>query len=157
MTEFSEEWLAEHQAKMARLRRESPRLMPDHIAFSIPMLLPITPNERKHWAAKLKDKRLITARVALATVQWRNVEPLERARVTVTRYSVGAKRPDRDNLYSSCKFLLDCLCVRSKTHPNGLGFIADDDDDHLELLCRAARAPSKQQQRTEVLIQRNEA
>jgi hypothetical protein len=56
---------------------------------------------------------------------------LRKARVTIVRY--GMKKLDRDNLYGSCKPILDAL----RAHR----VIVDDDDEHLELLVQQGERP----------------
>ena len=50
--------------------------------------------------------------------------PIARCTVHVIRYT--RKPLDKDNLYSSVKGLMDVLQPCSRTHPNGLGLIAED-------------------------------
>jgi hypothetical protein len=51
--------------------------------------------------------------------------PIQRCEVEIERHCSG-RLPDWDNLYGGFKPILDCLVVRTKTNPHGLGVIEDD-------------------------------
>lgn len=76
--------------------------------------------KRKHWAWLVRAARL-EAREFPA-------EPMQRARLTITRH--GRRICDRDNLIGGTKILTDCL-VRE-------GFFVDDSPAHLETIVNQA-------------------
>jgi Holliday junction resolvase RusA-like endonuclease len=76
--------------------------------FSIPELPPtINVIGRSHWAVKAKNARKWKDSVAHAVRHHRPREPLQRAHLTLIRYS--SVRPDFDNLCSSWKNVIDSL------------------------------------------------
>ena len=97
--------------------------------------------DRKHWSARRRSQDLMRGEVIAALGGTRDIPrpPFGRARITVVRSSSG--QLDEDNLVSSCKALLDVLCVQSATHPLGLGLIEDDSPRHIELIVRQGSAP----------------
>jgi len=102
------------------------------INLTLPYRLPLW-NQimRMHWAKRTRELRIVAWHVLAAMAKEkvrRPAKPIERARVTIRRYS--PKVPDKDGL--SAKHLLDILQPLSKRHPCGLGIIAGDDPEHLE-------------------------
>jgi hypothetical protein len=150
---FDQAWLAAHQAKMAAHRGEPIRPAPSLVEFSIayPLKLPNTTNGR-HWIAAHGYRKRLGEMVGEAVKPWNGQQPMERARVTITRWSIGVC--DADNLVSSVKPLLDLLLVRSKAHPHSFGLIRDDDPAHVELVVLPGKAASRKEQRTDVRIER---
>lgn len=149
MARWDEAWLRQYQG-----RRSVAVDLPDQFGFTLDKpTLSLNRWTRMHWAkqreyaAELSDEiRHKTMHLPACT------RPMERARVTITRYSL---RPlDADNLAGSVKQLLDCLLVRSNTHPHGLGFLRDDSPAHMELVVRSENVSKRAVQRTEVLIER---
>ena len=69
-------------------------------------------------------------RVALQATDWRLGDPpKEHSRIEVYRYST--QYPDWDGLLGGLKPLLDCLVMRTKRNPHGLGVVRDDSPKHL--------------------------
>lgn len=146
---FNAAWLKEYQA-----RNVGPVELPDVIGFTLERPTRLL-NEllRMHHIERTSYRESLSAQIAAATGHLpMNIEPMQRARVTITRYSV--KLPDWDGLYGSAKPLVDCLLVRSAKHPSGLGFLVDDSPAHLDLIVRSERVPQRSKQRTVVLIER---
>lgn len=112
------------------------------IEFSLPFVTEsLNIRDRKHWARRSRDKRDMAQEIMIAMGGPRYFPrpPLGRVKVTVVRCSAG--RLDADNLVASTKDVLDALCLRSPTHPCGLGIITDDGPDFLTLVvtqCPAA-------------------
>jgi hypothetical protein len=115
------------------------------IEFTLPFALPsLNVRDRRHRYQHGKDKKQMHLEVlaAIGGSRYLPREPLERARITVVRHSSG--QIDPDGVASTCKNLLDVLCVKSKVHPTGLGFIVDDDAKHIELHVSQESAPKGQ-------------
>lgn len=150
---MTESWLAAHQAKMAAQRGEPVKPAPLLIDFSIPyaLKLPNTTNGR-HWIAAHGYRKRLGEMVAEAVKPWQGHAPMERAKVTITRWSVGIA--DQDGVVASVKPLIDLLLVRSKVHPHSFGLITDDDPKHIELVVTGAKATSRKEQRTHIMIER---
>lgn len=92
------------------------------IEFEIPDL-PKTINAlgRAHWAVKAQEAAKWKALVHLSVCAYKPEKPLEKARITLTRYSSG--KPDFDGLVSSFKHVLDGLIEA--------GVIIDDSMDNV--------------------------
>ena len=150
MNTFDEAWLKAHQAKMAALkpRREPPAV----IRFTLAKPLKLLANERMHWTALNRYGKAIGAEVARLTRDIGPMEPFERARVFIERVSI--REPDRDNLYSSVKPLVDSLLEQSARHPRGLGFVVDDTPAHMMLEVVHVKAQGRASQCTTVTIER---
>ena len=111
------------------------------ITFTLPFALnSLNVRQRQHWAELHRAQRMMSQEVMAAIKGPRHYPrpPYEACSVTVVRSSVGAL--DDDNLWASCKPLLDALCVASLRHPAGLGIIVDDSPDRLSLTVRQADA-----------------
>ena len=122
------------------------------IEFTLPFALPsLNVRDRQHWAVRRRAKGNLrwSVVVAIGGSRYLPEAPLQRARVTVTRHG---KAMDTDNLHASVKSLMDVLCVASRTHPTGLGFIVDDAPTFCELIVRQEKAGPKQA-RTAVTIE----
>lgn len=122
MTGFDDAWLRSYQAKRAAPPSLDPALVSAAISFTLPRPIPLL-NEllRMHWSKRRKYQKALAAEVS-ALLPPLNRPPLERATVTITRYSVGVPDPDA----VTPKSLLDVLLVRSTTHPAGLGVLVDN-------------------------------
>ena len=90
-------------------------------------MLPVNTARPLHWSVKRQLRITLSWMVRAAHAPPK--EPWEKARVTVVRHS--SKKPDYGNLVESAKPLLDVLQPNSKRHPQGLGYIVDDDPEHL--------------------------
>jgi hypothetical protein len=145
-------WLAQHEAKMAGLSGVSLKPPPLLIQFEIPhaMRLPNVSNG-KHWSAGVAYRKMLLGLVEPAVKAWAGHHPIERARVTITRYSVGT--PDIDGAWGSVKPLVDLLLGKSKTHPHSLGVIRDDSQDHIALAVFVEKVAHRDQQKTSVRIE----
>jgi hypothetical protein len=150
---FTESWLAEYQARMAGMKNLP--VLPDQIEFSLPLLLKL-PNASigHHWKAAYGYRQKLLPIVTEAVKSWLAHQPMRRARLTVTRVSTASQRADEDNCYASLKPLVDLLLIKSKTHPHSLGILTDDNPDLLEIIACSERCLHRQEQRTEVLIER---
>lgn len=154
---FSEEWLRAYQAKRAcatvRNRAElSYARLPDMIRFDLPPLPTLNVLMRMHWATRRTAERKIGRMVAGLTFDLpTGAPPYEKARITIIRHAV--RDVDPDGLPAISKLLLDVLQPRSKWHPCGLGIIAGDDPEHLDLIVNQQRC-KRADARTAVLIER---
>lgn len=104
------------------------------IAFVLPFALPsLNVRDRQHWSkrSKIKDQTGLEILAAIGGPRYLPRPPFAYCRIHVVRYSSGML--DTDNAYASCKGLLDALCVSSRTHPTGIGFIVDDNPRVCEL------------------------
>lgn len=144
---FDEAWLRSYTARRAAA---APVPATDAISFTLcrptPLLNVLL---RMHWRSRQMLARSISAEIARLVPDLPGRQPLEHARVSVTRFSTQV--PDQDNLMG-CKIMIDALLVLSKRHPNGLGLIRDDDPAHLTLVVQSERCATRREQRTEVVI-----
>lgn len=105
---------------------------------------------RMHWRERGRYAKALSAEIAKAHPGI--PEPMQKARVEITRYSV--KEPDTDGLVGGAKALIDTLLVRSEQHPHGLAFLVDDSPAHLVLQVRHEKAANLKSQGTTVRIER---
>jgi hypothetical protein len=136
---------------------------PYSITFRIPVVTPLLNEvEHMHHFGRAKLLARFAWHVRVATAGRRPAAPLQRARVTIERCSVGT--PDRDNLVGGVKRLVDVLLtplpqVMKRTgklrvrHKHGLGFLVDDAPTHLDLEVKATRVAHKADQGTVVTIE----
>lgn len=106
----------------------------DAIAFVLPFAMEsLNVRDTKHWAERSRTKRNVSQEVMVAMGGPRHFPrpPWRHVHIRIVRCSAG--RLDPDNLAGSVKDLLDALCVRSPTHPAGLGIIEDDNSDLVTL------------------------
>ncbi len=105
---------------------------------------------------RARNKRALGREIAAALGGRLPAQPIERARVTVTRCSVGV--PDQDGAIGGIKDLLDVLTTPwvtpkgQRRNKFGLGLIRDDDPARCEVAVRCERCRSAEQ-RTEVTIE----
>lgn len=153
MGSFDEAWLAAYKLRLAGAK--SAARLPDRIEFSVPRLLAL-PNVTggQHWTLAVRRRTILAPLVGEALRPWLGCIPMQRARVTVTRYSTGDVRPDTDNAFASLKPLIDLLLVRDKTHPHSFGLIEGDAPHQIFPIALAVRCSTKKDQRTEVVIER---
>ena len=85
--------------------------------------LPKLPNSllRQRWFAVKRERDFWHKLVRLHIGNQIPSKPLEKAKISYVRHS--ARRPDKDNLCSSFKFVQDALVVS--------GIIVDDSEDHI--------------------------
>lgn len=138
---------------MAALRGEPIKPAPLLIEFSIPHALKL-PNQTngQFWPAGHAYRKRLLPMVAEAVKPWAGHACMERARLTVMRYSVGT--PDPGAVPAAVKPLVDLLLVQSKTHPHSLGLIRDDSPAHIELIAVGVKVSHRNEQRTVVRIER---
>jgi hypothetical protein len=150
---FDEKWLADYKKKRAE-SLDHIRL-PDVIEFELRLLLKL-PNtlSGRHWSVHMKQRAKLAPMMDLVLRPYLGCLPLERAAVTITRYSTGSTRPDWDNLFASAKPLIDLLLVRSDRHPHSFGLIIDDDPKRLMPYMFAERCEKRTEQKTHVKIER---
>ena len=119
-------------------------VVPRHFTatFTLPFALAgLNVRQRKHWGALTSERNELAKEVMAGIRGPRHYPrpPLNRARITVVRCC--AQPLDPDNLVASVKPLLDVLCVKSATHPAGLGIIVDDNAKQCELVVKQSSAP----------------
>lgn len=150
---FDAAWLSAHNAKMASFRGEPVKSPPLLIEFSIPVALKL-PNRTNggHWINLYAYRKRLVPLVADAVKPWAGHQPMERARITFSRYSVGT--PDPDAVHASVKPLLDLLLVQSDTHPHSFGLIRDDSPDLIEYMAVGIKVSHRSEQRTSVRLER---
>lgn len=126
--------------------------MVEPIVFTLPLLLP-TPNRTRgeHWAATHKRKKRLAEEVAVALGFRRPPEPLTKARVTVWRHSVSAM--DFDNNVASLKPLLDVMQPPTVRRKYGLGLIADDGPETIDVAVHWLKSATRRDQRTVVKVE----
>ena len=110
------------------------------IEFVLPFALKsLNKRQRLHWSTLSRERKLLAQEVmaALGGPRYYPRPPIRRVRLTVRRSSY--RLLDTVNLWGSAKDLEDVLCVKSATHPAGLGIIEDDDQDHCELIVKQER------------------
>lgn len=148
---FSEAWLKEYQTK----QRGTPalaKLFTVRFTLARPTLL-LNELIRMHFRLRSAYQKRLSSEIANLTRDLDIDQPLERAIVTVERFSV--QEPDHDGLIGGLKPLIDCLLVRSDRHPHGLGFIVDDSPAHMTLRASHCKSPTLKGQATTVTIERD--
>jgi len=145
-------WLRDYERKEALARGVTLKPAPALIEFAIRHLLRL-PNRTngRHWVVNYDYRRELLPLIADATEQWAMCEPIQRARVTITRHSTGVV--DDDNLAASVKPALDILLARTATHPHSLGLLVEDDPARVTLLPRQERVSERRFCRTTFLIE----
>lgn len=109
------------------------------------------PQNRNAGAAILKKERAFLSQEIWALLGGRlPKEAFSYAQVKVFRHSL--QEPDTDNLYASCKALLDVLQPVAKNRVYGLGIIENDKPSRCDLIVRHVRARKKDDQCTRVVI-----
>lgn len=121
--------------------------MSEKYSFSFTLLeMPLTLNEvmGKYWRTRQKNFKEIHRLVHLHSVNNRPQNPIQKARITLTRYSSGTL--DRDNMYFTFKPIVDGL-VRA-------GVIIDDGFDQVkELHPHQVKIKRTEQRKIEVLVE----
>lgn len=123
------------------------------IAFEIPVAFkPYNSLRRMGFADYRRHRSALADEVSLAARGMAPAEPFECARVTITR--VSQHTPDFDGLVGGVKPLVDCLVAfDARSHPNGMGFVADDNVYAVEMVVEARLAPPGAARRTEIVIE----
>lgn len=126
------------------------------LAFTLPYALTL-PNKRgaaatrKAGAAALHQERMRMGwEISAMTAGLRPEKPIKYARVQVFRHSVG--EPDRDNLFTSCKALLDVLQPSAARRVYGIGIIENDCPSRCDVRVFDIKAPRRNEQLTRVVI-----
>ena len=122
-----------------------------HLSFLLPSLNVML---RQHWATRhdLIVRLNQEVMVGVGGPAHFPRPPFERARITVTRHSVGVL--DDENLAASLKCLVDVLkAYHFKRNPLGLGFIVDDDPAHCQQVPRQIAEKHRTAQRTIVVVE----
>ena len=102
-------------------------------------------------AAQEKEAReLLAWEIASMLAGQRPAEPLKYVQVSVFRHSL--QEPDTDNLYASCKGLLDVLQPSGKRRTYGLGIIENDKPSRCLLKVRHIPVRYRTDQCTHVVI-----
>lgn len=149
MTGFSESWLRDYTARRtAAMYDNHAQPVAIRLKLARPTIL-LNPLLRMHWRARRMLAASISAELARQLPSGAR-QPIERARVTLTRYSI--KECDDDNL-RGCKIAIDCLLPYSVRHPHGLGLVRDDDKEHMVQDIKSVVVATMKEQRTELLIQ----
>ena len=78
-----------------------------HLELNIQGLPRVNTSDNRHWRARQRSKNMWYRAVFVESFDRRPSQPLERARVRITRHST--REPDFDNLVQGGKFLLDGL------------------------------------------------
>ena len=112
------------------------------ITIRVPAVLPsLNSQKRMHWAEYARLRKAwawhIIADVGQPIIRF----PYPFARITFTRHA--SRLLDADNLAGAFKPVLDVLRPMTKTNPNGLGFIEDDDASHVVVTYQQAKCPAK--------------
>lgn len=95
---------------------------------------------RQHWRLDRYKKDLQW--MLLAANGGKPRLPLHQVWIHVERSTRGVA-PDPDNLWASCKPLLDCLICPRLQNPYGLGFIVDDSEQYVRRHTVASVKPPK--------------
>ena len=126
------------------------------LIFTLPYALKLPnsegiPTTRGIGAAKIRKARTDMAwEVAALLSGLRPAKPIRYSRVQVFRHSVGV--PDRDNLFTSCKGLLDVLQPATSKRLFGLGIIENDCPSRCDLRVFDTKSPRRNEQFTRVVI-----
>ena len=123
----------------ARVPQDQPTLRSTEI--SLPRTAPsLNRLLRLHWAdrRKLKDdwQWLLLAERAKGNFPKHQTK----LKITITRFS--PKLLDTDNLYGSCKIVLDAM--------KAVGILVDDSPSHIDLICSQAKGKSRTQIKVEI-------
>lgn len=108
--------------------------------------------KRYHWAIKNREVNKWTL-LLLKCFGENNkfpIVPLKRAEVSICQYR--HRLLDPDNLYGSCKILLDCMTPPNLRKRYGLGIIASDSAYNLNLSVGQIRIQKTYPQKTEIEI-----
>lgn len=128
----------------------------NRIHFILPYALKLPnaegiPSTRAWGAAKIKKSRSEMAwEIAAALSGVRPAKPMKYSRVQIFRHSFGV--PDRDNLYTACKGLLDVLQPATGKRLFGLGLIENDCPSRCEVRPFDIKSPRLYEQFTRVII-----
>lgn len=157
MAGFDEAWLASYKQKRASQSTPKPAAhAPAQVIDTITLTLrrpSITLNQlmRLHWSCRGKVASALSDELARQLPHDMTGFPMQKAKVTLTRYSVQVI--DDDNLRGA-KLLIDCLLPNSGKHPHGLGLVIDDDPSHMLQTMQSVVVRKLKDQRTEIVIER---
>jgi hypothetical protein len=132
--------------------------------FKLPIVIPLlNVSLRTHYAKKRRLQAQLSGLLRMASHGKRPQTPLQRARVTIERHSVGT--PDYDGLVGGAKSLIDVLLVPlvlhgppgsglpKLRHSLGLSFVVDDAPTNMEMVFTAVRVKKRTEQCTVVSIE----
>lgn len=121
------------------------------IDFEIPLAFkPYNILRGMHFAEYRVYRNMLAHEIAHAARKLRPASPFRFSTIIVTRYS--PKIPDKDGLYGGVKPLIDCLCPLSSSHPNGMGFIEDDNPISLNQIVHPYLIDREDRPRTTIQI-----
>ena len=155
MNGFDESWLREYRTRMTAMRGQEMPLVVSAAVVEFDLTTPVRSLNkllRMHWAVRREYRRGLSTEIARQVMTATARLPFVQANVIVTRYAI--QELDTDNLYGGCKDVVDCLLIRSETHPFGLGIIVDDAPAHMTLEAHSVRVGTRREQRTHVRIER---
>lgn len=115
------------------------------VDFTLPFCLPsLNRALRVHWSERHRQMVALNQEIMVAVggPHWYPRPPFARARVTAVRISAGEL--DTDNLFASCKQILDILKLRTERNPLGLSFIVGDEPSRCELVAKQQRGARKE-------------
>lgn len=105
---------------------------------------------RQHYHKRHRTAQSMAWEIKVATHGHLPQKPFARAKVQIVRRSTG--RPDKDGLYGGAKGLIDCLLPNTDKRGHGLGIIADDNPDVIDLNVQSERVLSREGKGTFVTI-----
>ena len=105
----------------------------------------VSPNRlyRMHFGQRARLKRSIETMIVGYGDEIRLVESPVELKI-IRKYGYRKREFDEDNLYGSCKILIDALKVMKKNKDGGLGIIEDDSPKHLTLMVTQEKSDSKE-------------
>lgn len=150
MNGFDEAWLRSYNQRRAAAATPVSIYTPASIKLKLRRpTVTLNVLMRMHWRARGKLASSMSAELARQIPG--AVSTLERALVTITRYSAG--EPDYDGAVGGAKIAIDCLLPFSRRHPHGLGLVRDDSPQHMMLKVVTVVVDNLSEQRTEILIE----
>ena len=127
------------------------------IDITIPMVPPsLNTILRMHHGAYRDLRRKMAKEVHWALLEARHMQPIPLPFAKITLTCHRARLLDADNNIGSLKPMLDVLRPVSKSNPNGLGLIEDDDASHCVVTYQQAKA-KRGQECTVIVIERGDA
>lgn len=118
--------------------------------IELPILTPLM-NVWQRWHWRVRGRYVADLSMMIRSKVIPDGKPLQSCVVEIERHSV--KLPDWDGLYASAKPVLDCLVVKTKRNPHGIGLIVDDNPACIrELMVRPVKVAHLHQQKTVIII-----
>lgn len=111
------------------------------MAYRLELTIPSLPSlataqKRPHWTRVHRETKRWREVVSALVGRQRPAQPLERARITLTRCS--SREPDHENMAMAAKPIVDALC----TGPGRAQVLVDDRPSVLERVYRWEKAPA---------------